>query len=88
MKEFVFKIGAKNGLHARPAGTLATVAKEFDCDITAYKGEKRADCKRILGVMALGAIQGDEIRFVIDGADEDGAFAAIQGWCRHHLGGE
>ena len=42
MKEFVFKILDKNGLHARPAGAISAKAKEFSSKITVSTDEREA----------------------------------------------
>ncbi|MBQ2932578.1 MAG: HPr family phosphocarrier protein [Clostridia bacterium] len=78
MKEFVYKITDSVGIHARPAGELVKKASEFRSDIKIKKGEKVADAKKIFSVMTLGAVQGDEITVVVEGADEESAFEEIK----------
>ena len=73
MKEFTFVVTDKNGLHARPAGTIASCAKKYKSDIKIYKDEKEADAKRLLSVMSLGATNGARLIFKLDGEDEDNA---------------
>lgn len=88
MKEFIFIIKDKNGLHARPAGLMATVAREFDSQIKVKSGNKEADGKRLLSLMSLGAKQGATLSFEISGADEEAAKEALEGYCKEKLGGE
>ena len=88
MKEFVFKILDKNGLHARPAGAISAKAKEFSSKITVYSGEKEADAKRLLSLMSLGAVSGTELCFHIEGEDESVAIEEMKKICAEKLGGE
>lgn len=86
MKEFIFKIQDKNGLHARPAGLLAASAKSFSSQILVECAGKEADAKRLLSLMALGATTGKELRFKITGDDEERAYDAIKSICYEKLG--
>lgn len=88
MKQFTYQIKDPNGLHARPAGALAKVAKRFFSHITVKNGEKEADGKRLLSLMSLGAIHGTSLCFDIEGEDEDVAAAELEAFCHAHLGGE
>ena len=66
------------GLHARPAAELVEALKGFDAAVTINVGEKTADTKSIMSVLALGATPGSEATVVADGPDaEDAASAAI-----------
>lgn len=88
MKEFYHIIKDKNGLHARPAGTLVMVAKSFESDIKVLTKEKEADGKRLLSLMSLGAKCGTELHFIIRGKDEDAAEKALKDHCKTKLDGE
>ena len=77
MKTLEYKVKDKNGIHARPAGTLVSAAKQFDSDITVSFGEKTADLKKIFAVMSLGVGFGDVITFSFEGSDEDTAASTI-----------
>ena len=78
MKEYSFTVKDKNGLHARPAGRLVTVAKGYESEIKVRAQGKEADGKRLLSVMSLGAKQGTELHFEISGADEAQACEALK----------
>lgn len=78
MKSFTFIIKDKNGLHARPAGLISATSKGFLSKITIKSGEKEADGKRLLSVMALGAKCGQTLEFTIDGVDEENAYLTIK----------
>ena len=85
MKEFTYKIEDPNGLHARPAGMLATFAKRFDSNVAVEANGKRADGKRLLSLMSLGAVCGTELCFTINGSDEDDAAAQLERFCRQGM---
>lgn len=87
MKEFTYKIEDPNGMHARPAGMLATFAKQFHADIRVNAGEKSADGKRLLSLMSLGAVHGTELTFCISGDDEDTAATALEEFCKEKMKG-
>ena len=78
MKEFCYRICDPNGLHARPAGALTNLAKQFECKISVTVGEKTVDAKRLLSLMSLGAKEGSELRFSFEGADEEEAAQKIK----------
>ncbi len=86
MKEFKFVILDKNGLHARPAGAIASVAKGFESKITICCDGKEADAKRLLSLMSLGATTGKELRFEIEGKDEEETIMAMEKICKEKLG--
>lgn len=78
MKEFSYIVKNKNGIHARPAGKIVTLAKGYECSIRIYKEEKEADAKRLLSVMGLGATKGAELVFKLEGKDEEKAEAELK----------
>jgi phosphocarrier protein len=90
MKQFTYRIEDPNGMHARPAGALATYAKQFvsDVRVRVKDKDKEADGKRLLALMSLGAVSGSDLIFSISGADEDRAAPAIEEFCRAQLGGK
>lgn len=88
MKEFKHIIKDKNGLHARPAGMLATAARSFESEIKVFSQGKEADGKRLLSLMSLGAKCGAELYFKISGSDEEQAAAALKEHCKSKLDGE
>ena len=66
-------LGHKEGLHARPAAIFVQHAKSYQSEITLVKGEKSANGKSILSVLALGAEKGDEVTLKISGVDAEKA---------------
>ena len=87
MKQFSYQIEDPNGMHARPAGALATFAKRFASDVRVTLGEKEADAKRLLSLMGLGATHGSSLLFSISGEDEDRAADELSAFCRDQLKG-
>ncbi|MBQ7336015.1 MAG: HPr family phosphocarrier protein [Clostridia bacterium] len=82
MKEFTYRIEDENGMHARPAGKLATFAKQFSSRITVKTDKKEGDGKRLLSLMSLGAVCGTELHFLIEGDDEAAACEALERFCK------
>ena len=71
MIKFTYQIKDPNGLHARPAGKLATYAKQFSEEIRIVAGEKEADAKRLLALMSLGAGAGTILTVTVSGEHEE-----------------
>ena len=71
MKKITYCIEDENGMHARPAGMLASVAKRFQSKIRVSANGKEADGKRLLALMSLGAVCKTELTVLIDGEDEE-----------------
>ena len=85
MKELKYTITDPIGIHARPAGLLVKQAKSFASKITVMKGDKSTEMKKLLGLMQLGAKQGDELSIRIEGEDEEAAAAAIEAFLKANL---
>ena len=86
MKEFTHVITDPNGMHARPAGRLATFAKQFTASVRVECNGKEADGKRLLSLMGLGAVCGTALHFMIEGEDEEKASEALLTFCRENRG--
>lgn len=65
------------GLHARPAAQFVKAASRFASTITVRAGDKQANAKSIIQVLALGARQGTTITISAEGADEADAVATL-----------
>lgn len=78
MKQFAFTIKDELGIHARPAGLLVKKATAFSSEITIEKDGKKADAKKIFGLMGLGAKCGDTVTLTAEGADEDAAASELE----------
>lgn len=85
MKEFTYTITDPQGIHARPAGELVKLAKEFSSKITISKDGKSGDCKKIFAVMGLGIKGGMEATFCFEGQDEDAAYEKVYEFMEQNL---
>lgn len=85
MKEISYVIKDELGIHARPAGLLVKTASQFESKIVIEKGTAKMDAKSILGVMALGAKNGDEIKITLEGVDEAEASDSILAFLNNNL---
>jgi PTS hybrid protein len=65
------------GLHARPASLFVQTAASFNAQVTVQVGDRRADGKRILAILQLGARCGDELEIRAAGPDAPAALAAL-----------
>ncbi len=77
MLKITHKVKDENGIHARPAGLLATESKKFKSEIFVEKGDKKANAGKIFEVMSLCVKGGEEIVITINGDDEAKAFDAL-----------
>lgn len=85
MKEFEYKITDPIGIHARPAGLLVKLLTSLKSDVKVAKGEKKVNAKSILSLMGLQAKQGEAIKFIVEGEDEDDAAKKIEDFLKENL---
>lgn len=85
MKEFAYVITDKEGIHARPAGELVKLAKSYASSVAVIKEGKKADAKKVFGLMGLGVKQGMEITVQVEGEDENTAAAALETFLKDNL---
>ncbi len=72
MSQFTYTIKDELGIHARPAGLLAKLAKTFgDTVVTVTKGDKTAKASQLMKLMSLGVKKGDEVTIAADGPAAD-----------------
>jgi phosphocarrier protein len=77
MTERMITITNRAGIHARPAGILVGVAKDFKSNIYIEKDNFRINGKSIMGVITLGAVYGMEVNIIAEGEDEKEAVEAL-----------
>lgn len=65
-------------LHARPAADFVRTAMSFVSSIKVASGDREADAKSLLSVLALGAKGGTELRLTATGEDADAALTAMR----------
>jgi len=85
MKSFKYVITDNEGIHARPAGNLVKLIKEFSSEINITKGDKTVKGTKLLAVMSLGATKGSEVEFTFNGEDEDAACEAVLKFMQENL---
>ena len=85
MKEFEYTNTDPIGIHARPAGLLVKLLAAIKSDVKVAKGEKIVNAKSILGLMGLQAKQGEAIKFIIEGADEEEAIKKVEDFLKENL---
>lgn len=66
------------GLHARPAALLARAVADLDATVTIGFGDRQADARSVLALMALGARGGDTVRISAAGPQATEALQRIQ----------
>ncbi len=85
MKKFEYTITDNEGIHARPAGELVKVAKQYTSSVLIGKDGKDVDCKKIFGIMGLGVKKDQVVTFTIEGEDEEQACEAIENFMSANL---
>jgi phosphocarrier protein HPr len=66
-------------LHARPAADFVRCAMGFESSIQVAAGDREANAKSLLAVLALGAKRGTDLRLRADGDDAPAALEAMAG---------
>ena len=77
MLERELEVVNTKGLHLRAASELVKLTATLDCKIAFYNGVIEVDGKSILGVAALGAAKGSQIRVRTEGDCEADAIDQI-----------
>jgi phosphotransferase system HPr (HPr) family protein len=71
------RLPADVALHARPAADFVRCAMRFQASIYVACGDREADAKSLLTVLALGATGGSELTLRAEGEDGPAAVAAL-----------
>ena len=86
MKEFTYTITDPLGIHARPAGLLAKVAKGYgDTVVTVTKDGNTVKASQLMKLMGLGVKQGNVVTVAAEGPAEDEAIAAMEKFFQENL---
>lgn len=86
MKQFNYTITDALGIHARPAGMLAKVAKMYaDTEITIACNGKTAKASQLMKTMSLGVKLGHVVTVMAEGACEEAAIAAMDDFFTSNL---
>ena len=75
--EVVVTLPAEVDLHARPAAQFVRTAVSFASPIEISAGDRVADAKSLLAVLALGAKGGTTLRLTAEGDDAADALEAL-----------
>jgi phosphocarrier protein HPr len=74
-REFVVR--SELGLHARPAGRLASLAGRFDSENSLGRGDEWVSGASVLSILCLAATQGTALRVRATGADAEQAVTEL-----------
>lgn len=85
MKKFDYVVKDEVGIHARPAGLIVKLAKEYKSEIQIAKGEKSAGATKLMMLMGLGVKCGDTITVTVNGEDEEAAAKAMEDFLTENL---
>ena len=85
MQQFNYTIKDEIGLHARPAGKLSTLCKNFVSEIIIKKNDKEVNGTKLMMLMSLGIKNGDTVTVEISGSDEEKAYREIKAFFEENL---
>lgn len=86
MKQFSYTIKDPIGIHARPAGILAKMAKSLDSKVTISKADgKSAEAKKLMAVMGLGVKTGETVTITVEDGNEEANAAAMEQFFKENL---
>lgn len=71
MKTFQYTIKEELGMHARPAGLILQLAKEFKSEIIVSNKGNSGNLKKLFSVVKLDIKYQDTVTVTIEGPDED-----------------
>ena len=75
---FIYTIKDPVGLHARPAGALVKLVKQYKSAVSLSTGDKTVNAGNIMAVMSLGATNGMKVRIEATGEDSSEALTALR----------
>lgn len=71
MVENLVKVDLDTGLQARPAAQFVQEANRYSSHIFLEKDGKKVNAKSIMGLMSLAIANGEEVKIIADGPDEE-----------------
>ena len=74
---FTCTLTDQTGIHARPAGEIASIAKQYECEVTVEANGKSCSAKSVAGLMSLGAAEGTQMTFRATGPEGSLALSAL-----------
>jgi len=88
MIEKTLVVTNKLGIHARPAGMIVDITGQAQSDVSIVFEGSKANAKSILNVMMLAIPAGSEVKFEIDGADEEQVASQLESLFNDHFNEE
>lgn len=88
MIEKALVVTNKLGIHARPAGMIVDITGRAKSDVSIVFEGSKANAKSILNVMMLAIPAGSEVKFEIDGEDEDQVASQLESLFNDHFNEE
>jgi phosphocarrier protein len=85
MQSFTYIIKDSAGIHARPAGFLSKLAKEFKSEVLIEKDGKSVNASKLMMLMGLGVKCGDTVNVTVSGDDEDAAVKKLYEFFKDNL---
>jgi len=77
LTEREFTVTNEFGLHARPAGQVATLAAQFDANLEIASQNEWVSARSVLSMLSLAIGPGSLVRVRAEGPDEENAVDAI-----------
>lgn len=84
MSEKFIKIQLSGGLEARPIAMLVQVASQYESSVYLETEGKKVNAKSIMGMMSLTLDNGESVKVITNGEDEQEAMKGIE----EYLSGE
>lgn len=78
MKKKTVTVEIPQSPEARPVAMLVQIASKFESRIYMENQTRKVNAKSIMGMMALGLDNGEEVIIYADGSDEDEAISSIE----------
>lgn len=78
MMEKFIKIQLSGGLEARPIAMLVQVASQYESSVYLETEGKKVNAKSIMGMMSLALDNGESVKVITNGEDEQEAMKGIE----------
>ncbi|MBS4538720.1 HPr family phosphocarrier protein [Clostridium sp. D2Q-11] len=78
MRNLEVELKNETGLHARPASLFIRESSKYTSDIVVIKDDTEYNGKSIMGILSMGATQGDNLTIRIEGDDENEAYEGLK----------
>ncbi|HHW68501.1 MAG: catabolite repression HPr-like protein [Epulopiscium sp.] len=84
MIEKTVRVQIESGLEARPAALFVQIASQYESQIYVMMEDKQVNAKSIMGMMSLGALEGQEVIIHAEGKDENEAVEKLVEFLTSH----